>query len=139
MAEQTKGQGPQWQEQLRYLPYHERDFDPAVQLVEHPRDADGKVQELDPAGYEPPAPYVMFDRHLADGTHEVERVRVPKKAYDRILRLLDGGQLRAEQLSQLPLRELIPELADHKVAGSASGSGAALFTIPDDYGAEGGE
>lgn len=128
----AQGKETDWVEQGRYLPYHPRDLDPAAQLVEHPRDENGKETKLDTKGFEFPDPYVWFDRRNADGEHEVKRVRVPKRAMDRLRKLLDEGTLKPDHLSQLPLAELIPELAEHQ--GLLSGASRVPGGLADTEG-----
>jgi hypothetical protein len=117
-----------WVEQGRYLPTHPRDFDAAANLPEERRDADGKPEAYDLEGWEAPKPYVFWDCQDPD-CPEVKRVDVPKAAYDRIVAALDDGSLKPEHLSQLPLGELIPELAEHQGIGSGAAR-VAFATAP---------
>lgn len=115
-----------WVEQGRYIPYLPRDFDPDAQLVEDPRDADGQPAPLEREGYEAPKPYVWWDCQVPSCT-EVKREEIPDAAYQRLVRLLEVKALKPEHLSQLPLGELIPEMAQHQ----ALLSGAARIALPE--------
>lgn len=129
-AKDNAGHEHDWVEQGRYIPYSDADFDPARQFPEVRRDADGKAEEYDLAAYTTPKPYI-YQVCDVPGCGEVQRIEIPEKAYKRILKMLDDGRLLPEHLSQLPLRELVPELADQE----ARGSGARRVTIdPDEEG-----
>lgn len=106
-----------WFEEGRYIPYTDRDFDARYSLVEPRRDADGRIEKFDEKAWEAPKPYVAF---RCQECHEVKRVNIPKKAYDRLVKHLETGEVSQEHLSQLPLGELIPEMAEHQARGSGA-------------------
>lgn len=131
-ARSLSGHTHDWVEQGRYIPYSDVDFDAARQQPEQRRDEDGKGEPLDAAKYTTPKPYVYYvcDGKKPDGTPclEVKRVEIPEKAYKRLVRMLGDGRLLPEHLSQLPLRELVPELAEQE----GRLSGAQRITIDPD-------
>lgn len=118
-----------WFEEGRYVPWTPADFDPAVQFAEHPRDAEGNVDPLDPDGYVTPEPYIFFTcRECGDAKREL----IPTVGYERLVSMLQSGEMSSEHLSQLPLGELIPEMAE--LQGVMSG--ASRLTPKEPQGGE---
>jgi len=129
MTDQSTKHEHAFYEAMRYIPFTKADFDVERQFVEDPRDEDGKVAPLDRKGYEFPDPYILPHCSDPDCTEKKE-VKIPKKAYERIVAALDAGDLTPEHLSQLPLGELVPELAQHQ----GLLSGAARVQYRESYG-----
>lgn len=111
-----------WFEEGRYIPWTKQDFDPNVQLAEHPRDAKGNVNPLDPAGYVTPDPYVFYTCRKCGVP---KREKIPTAAYERVVKMLKNGEMSQEHLSQLPLGELIPEMAE--LQGEMSGASRVTY------------
>lgn len=119
-----------WQEINRYLPLTDADLDTSRLFPEPPRDEEGHVREMDVSEYEPPPPHIFYQCTECPETKEVE---VAADDFDTLKSMLDSGEMEADNLSQLPLRELIPSMADEEGvlsgasrlrAGTRGGEGA---------------
>jgi len=115
-----------WVEQGRYIPYTDRDFDSRYQLVEEPRDENGNVVPMDHDNYTTPDPYIW---NQCSSCGEQARIKIPKRAYERLRNALQDGSVLPEHISQLPLGELIPEMAGHQAA--QSGASRVSYTDTD--------
>lgn len=105
---------PVWTEVHRYIPYQDQDFD--VEYV-HPESEASQDFAF-------PAPHIGFKDQ--DGNEKIEEI--PQEDYDRLVEQLKSGVLTPELLSQLPLSELIPSMAQHQ--GRLSGASRLLVPSP---------
>lgn len=109
----------QWFELNRYLPYRPEDTDADVIFPEHPRDENGRIRKLDIKKWEAPDAHVYFT--CSDPECDATKmVKIPKRDADRVREMLENGEMQPELLSQLPLGELFPALAEHQTKGSGA-------------------
>jgi hypothetical protein len=111
----------QWVELARVIPWSDADHSPAKLMPETFRDEDGQPR----SDIEPPelVPHVIL-QDLASPEKDTKVVKIPKREYDRIVKMLDTGELLPEELSHLPLRDLVPSLAEHLSEHGHARSGA---------------
>jgi hypothetical protein len=116
--------GENWVELARVIPWHESDYAPAKLMPETFRDEDGKPRtDMEPPPLEP---HIIL-QDLNSPEKDTKLVKIPKREYEAIRKMLETGELLPEELSHLPLRDLVPSVAEqlsdegHRRSGARRG------------------
>lgn len=111
-----------WIELARVIPWQDEDFSPARLMPEIYRDEEGQPR----GDVEPPplTPHIVL-QDAADPEKGTKVVEIPDKTYKRIRAMLDSGELAPEDLSHLPLADLVPELVKELGTEGRARSGVA--------------
>lgn len=110
----------QWIELARVIPWHESDYSHAKLAPETFRDEDGKPRKSEPPTLEP---HIIL-QNIADPEKSTKVIKIPKREYETIKKMLETGELLPEELSHLPLRDLCPSIAEQLSPEGQRRSGA---------------
>lgn len=111
----------QWIELARVIPWQDSDHDPAKLMPEIYRDEDGRPRtDMSPPPLEP---HIIL-QNIADPEKQTRVEKISKRDHDRILKMLETGELLPEELSHLPLRDLVPGLWEKLSPEGQARSGA---------------
>lgn len=99
-----------WYEQLRYLPLDDS-FESASHLIFPEVVPDGPSAEEKHAAWVGPPAHIVFACNVP-GCIETKVIDVPEEAHARLCRMFENGEMNVNDVSQLPLGELIPEMKE---------------------------
>jgi hypothetical protein len=111
-----------WQELARVIPWQEEDHAPEKVMPEPFYDGAGEPRtDMKPPRVEP---HIIL-QDLADPEKQTKVVPVPEKQFQTIKRMLETGEMDEEDLSRLPLHELVPDAAKLLSPAGRARSGVA--------------